>query len=71
MQFFPPTHKIAIPKHNITKVKETKRVIEFYVTELPVRAMIGRRDFSALLAHASALLVHCLGNFFSVRPVDQ
>ena len=51
--------------------KETTQVIEFYVIDLPVRTMIGRLDFSALLAHASALLVHCLGNFFSVRPVDQ
>ena len=33
--------------------------------------MIGRLHFSALLAHASALLVHCLGNYFSVRPVYQ
>ena len=51
--------------------KETTQVIEFYVIDLPVRTMIGRLDFSALLAHASALLLHCLGNFFLARPVDQ
>ena len=51
--------------------KETTQVIEFYVTDLPVRAMIGRLDPSALLAHASVLLIHCLNNFFSVRPADQ
>ena len=45
-------------------LKETTQVIEFSVTNLPVRAMIGRLDFSGLLEHASALLVHCLGKFF-------
>ena len=40
----------------IQLLKETTQVIEFSVTNLPVRAMIGRLDFSGLLEHASALL---------------
>ena len=50
---------------------ETTQVIEFYVTDLPVRAMIDRLDLSILLTHAFALLVHCLDNFFSVRPLEN
>ena len=33
--------------------------------------MIQELDFHVLLAYTSAILVHCLGNFLLLRPVDQ
>ena len=42
-----------------------------YVTDLPVSTVICRLDFPCLVTYTSILLVHCLHNFLSVRPVDQ
>ena len=51
--------------------KETAEVVNGTDIYLTVNPMICRRDFPCFVSiHLLAFSAHCLGNFFTVRPVN-